>query len=297
MEISGVAAGSGIVKASNASFPAELNALWREMGWDLEDAVVVDGSHLVLVFLVDFESRITDAAVPEPLTKFTDNEDHAPYQANFLKLATLRHYREQHQELEGTWDPMEGRSKGTSTLAEFLRRHGIRGTLHGADHVTTKATCATEDTGLIYCTSRSTKRVSRHEHWKFASRIRDVPTFALLLGAEFARQRDAGRHAPVTGLDRLLATACEVSGLESVVHVHHGRVVYDDEADDALFARVPEHARGLAAHFFKRTRFQDQEEYRFVVSAPGGRPTEDEFYLENSPDLRSVFDRAQECAL
>ena len=268
MEIAGAATGSGIVKASIASFPEELNALWRAMGWDLEDAVVLDGSHLVLVFFVDYELRITARVVPGNLTKFTDNEDHASYQAKFLKLATLRLYREQHQDLEGTWDPMEGRSKVASTMAEFCIRHGTRGTLHGSHHNGSHL-LDTKDTGL-YCTSRSTKRISRHEHWKFASRIRDVPTFALFMGAEFARQRDAGRYAPVTGLDRLLATACEISGLESVVHVHHGRVVYDYEAGDALFARVPEYARGLAEHFFKRTRLQDQEECRLVLSAPGG---------------------------
>ena len=153
MEIAGAAAGSRIVKASIASFPDELNALWREMGWDLEDAVVVDGSHLVLVFFVDYELRITARVVPGKLTKFTDNEDHASYQAKFLKLATLRLYREQHQDLEGTWDPMEGRSKVASTMAEFCIRHGTRGTLHGTDHITTEAT---------YSTLRTRASTARH---------------------------------------------------------------------------------------------------------------------------------------
>ena len=82
-----------------------------------------------------------------------------------------------------------------------------------------------------------------------------------------------------------------------MVHVHHGPVVYDDKAGEVLFARIPENARDLAARFFKRTEFEDQQEYRFVVSAPGGRPIEDEFYLMITPELRSVSqgqDRAAE---
>ena len=292
MATAGALAGSGIVKASVASLPDELNALWREAGWVLEDTAVVDGRHLVWVFFVDHEPRTTGVGVPRQLTKYTDNEDHAPYRAECLKLATLRHYREQHRDLEGTWDPMEGRSRVASTLEEMCRRHGARGIARGAHLVATEVTYETEDTSFIYCTSRSTERVSRHEQWKIASRIRDVRKFALSLGAEFARQRDAGRHAPVTGVDWLAAAACESSGLESVVHVHHGPVVYDDEAGEVLFASVPEQARGLAAHFFKRTRLQDQKEYRFVLSAPGGRPIKEEFYLGISPDLRSDFERS-----
>ena len=163
----------------------------------------------------------------------------------------------------------------------------------GARYVTATVTYATEDSSLTYCTSMTRHRVSRHEQWKVASRIRGVPKFALLLGAEFARQCDDERHAAVTGLDRLAAAVCQSSGLDSVVHVHHGPVVYDDQAGDFLFARIPEYARGVAARFFKRTEFEDQQEYRFVVSASGGRPIEDVFYLMITPELRSVFERTR----
>ena len=281
---------TSIMKASIASIPEKLNAQWRAGGCLLQGAAVVDARHLVLVFHVDHASSIIGAGVPRQLTKYTDNEDHAPYQATCLKLATLRHYREQHQDLEGTWDSMEGRSRITSTLEEFCQRHRMRDVPFGAHFVTAKVTYETDDLSLIYCTSMTRRRVSRREQWKVASRIRDVPKFGLLLGAEFARQCDEGRHAAVTGLDRFVATVCQSSGLVSVVHVHHGPVVYDDRAGEVLFARIPEHARGRAARFFKRTEFEDQQEYRFVVSAPGGRPIEDEFYLMITPELRSVFE-------
>ena len=212
MAIPGVGAEPAIIKASVADLPKELNALWRAAGWILKDTVVVDGRHLVLVFFVDREARNTGGGVPGRLTKYTDVEDYAPYRAKWLKLATLRHYREQHRDLEGTRDPMEGRSRVSSTLEEMCRRHGVHEMPRGADLVEAKVTYETEDTSLIYCTSRSMNRVSRYEQWKFASRICNVQTFALSLGTEFARQRDAGRHAPVTGLTGLSPPLAKVQG-------------------------------------------------------------------------------------
>ena len=292
MVMSGSGVPSAIVKASGASIPKELTDLWRAAGWVLEDMATVDSHHLVLVFSVQYASSLARRGVPKRLMKHSDVEKHAPYKAKCLKLATLRHYRERHRGLEGTWDPMEGRSRLESTLEEMCRRHGVRAMPRGANLVATTVTYQTDDTSLIYCASGMGADVSRHEHWKVASRIREVPRFGLLLGAEFARQRDTRRHAAVTGLDRLVAAAVEGSGPASVVHVHHGPVVYSDHAGEIVFGKIPEHARGLAAHFFKRKDFEYQNEYRFVLSASGGRPIEDEFYLRITADLRSVFERA-----
>ena len=291
MASSGTAAGSAIVKAPVASLPKEVSGLWRAAGWALEDSAAVDAHHQVLVFSVEYGSPIVRRGVPKRLMKHSDVEKHAPYKAECLKLATLRHYRERHRGLEGTWDPMEGRSRLESTLEEMCGRHGVRDLPHGAHLVATTVTYQTDDTSLIYCTSGMGADVSRHEHWKVASCIHDVPRLALLLGAEFARQRDKRRHAAVSGLDRLVAAAIGSSGPASVVHVHHGPVVYSDHAGEILFGKIPEHARGLAAHFFKRKDLEYQKEYRFVLSDPGGRPIEDEFYLRNTPELRSVFER------
>ena len=141
----------------------------------LPDAAVVDARHLVLVFHVDHSLSLLGGSIPGQLTKYSDTEDHAPYRAACLKLATLRHYREQHQDLEGTGDSMEGRSRITSTLEGMCRRHGARNVPHGAHRVTADATYQTDDTSLIYCTSRAGNRASRHKQWRTESRIRDVP--------------------------------------------------------------------------------------------------------------------------
>lgn len=290
----GAAAPSAIVRASVSSLPEALKVLWRKAGWVLEDAAVVDARHLVLAFRVDHSSSIIGTGIAGQLTKYTDHEDHAPYCAGHLKLATLRHFREQHGDLEGTWDPMEGRIRITSTLEEMCRRHGAPSVSQGAHLVTTDVVYQTDDTSFIYSTSRAENLAPRNEHWEVVSRIRDVAKLALLLGAEFARQCDEGQLTAVTGLDRLVTAAVRSSGLNSVVHVHHGPVIYDDNSGETLFKRFPEHVRGVAAHFFKRAAFEYQQEYRFVLSARGGRPVEDEFYLKITPELRAEFRRPGE---
>ena len=283
---------ASIAKSSIARLPKEPSAPWRTACSELQDAAVVDARHQVLVFRVHYASSLIGAGAPARLTKYSDREDHAPYRAESLKLATLRHYREQHQDLEGICNPMEGRSRIASTLDEMCRRHGVHTAPRDAQLVATNVTYKVEDTNLIYCTSRTNLGTSWPDQWRFASRIRDVPGFALLLGVEFARQFDRGRNGTLTDLDRLFTAIVQSSGSDSTVLVHHGPVVYEDNAGEILFARIPEHARGLAAHFFKRTEFKDQQEYRFVFSAQGSRPVEGEFYLHVTPELRSVFEKS-----
>ena len=85
---------SAIVKVSASGLPEGVRARW----WTALDAAVVDARHLVLVFHVDHSSSILRGTIPGQLTKYSDTEDHAPYHAACLKLATLRHYREQHRD-------------------------------------------------------------------------------------------------------------------------------------------------------------------------------------------------------
>ena len=143
MGIPVAAARPPIVKTTVASFAEEWHAEWRAAGWVLEDAAFVDARHLVLVFRVDLASPTIRTGVPRQLTKYSDKEEHAPYRAECLKLASLRHYREKHRDLEGTWDPMEGRSRVASTLEEFLERHDVRDVPPGAHLATVEATYET----------------------------------------------------------------------------------------------------------------------------------------------------------
>ncbi|MCY4428491.1 MAG: hypothetical protein OXC05_15880 [Halieaceae bacterium] len=281
-----------IIKVSNSTLPMQLKTFLREARWMLKDTYVVDGRHLVLVFLVDPASTMVGSQVPREVTKYVDSEDHAPYRAKHLKLATLRHFRECHREFEGTGDPMEGKSIVKSTYREFLNRHNVQSTLQGAEYVATKVTYKTEDTSLVYCTSRENDLASQYKQWGIASNISDVPRFAALLGAEFARQCDESRHTAITALDLIVGTAIANSEIDTVVHVYHGPVVYHANVGEILFKKIPGPARALSAYFLKGKAFEDQQEYRFVLTVPGGRPVQDEFFLNITPDLRSMFEKA-----
>ena len=94
----------------------------------------------------------------------------------------------------------------------------------------TDVTYGTENTNLVYCTSRAEYRQPRYGQWRVGSVILNVPKLSLLLGAEFARQFDKRRYAPVTPLDRLFTAILDASGLERVVQIHHGCVIYRDDA-------------------------------------------------------------------
>ena len=281
-----------INKIAISKLPEQLKSIWQEAHWMLEGTYVIDGRHLLLVFYVDHAFAIMESQASHELTKYVDCEDYAPYRAKELKLATLRHYRKCHQDLEGTGDPMEGRSSIKSSLKEFLDRHHAKSTLHGTQHIATEVVYQTDGTSLIYCTSRDSELSSRFEQWGVASVIRNIPRFTVLLGTEFARQRDEFRHAAVTGLDRIVDSANKISKFDSVVHVYHGPVAYHDNAGKILFEEVPEPARAITAHFYKGKTFENQREYRFVLYASGGRPVQDEFLLRITPDLRRMFEKA-----
>ena len=186
---------------------------------------------------------------------------------------------------------MEGISSIKSTFREILERHKVKSVPQGAEHIATKMTYKTDDTSLIYCTSRENALPSRYKQSEVASIIRDVPRFATLLGAEFARQRDESRHTAVTGSDLRVDNEIENSEFDSIIRVYHGPVVYHDNVGKILLEKIPEQARALSSHFFKGKPFENQQEYRFVLYASGGRPVQDEFFLNITPGLRKMFEK------
>ena len=116
------------------------------------------------------------------LSTYPGREDYAPYRSESLKLATPRDYREHHQNLKGTWDPMEGRCRIASTFEEMCRRHGTHPVLRGAHLVATNVTYETEDTNLIYCTSRTRLGAFRPVQWRFRVRYPRCPQVRASVG-------------------------------------------------------------------------------------------------------------------
>ena len=156
-------------------------------GCTLEDAGLVDGEHLVLVFRVDYERSFSSSLLTHltgTLVKYV--EDYPPCTASTLKLATLKHYRIRYPELEGVGDSMEGRVSLSETVSEMLSRTGVASYLPGAHHASVTSTYQAEDRSLIYCTAASGARPEKH--WTMGCPIRSASELARRLGIECARQ-------------------------------------------------------------------------------------------------------------
>ena len=285
----------------------------------LEVAGSVDGQHLVRVFRVDYAGTLSSASPavsPRRLVKYVDRAHYAPCVASALRLATLAHYRTRYPDLEGVGDDMEGRASIQENLAEFCERAG-RSYPSGAHYVQVGATHQGGDSSLIWCTAASTGRPERH--WTVACRISDSSAVARQLGIECARQHnrlwrsDSSVPKPrgwrlMHDLPQQLPDGCEVSvsyGPEaywvplfvppppgrdgSVVDVFHGPVMYSDAPVPWLDSLSPLD-RPLAIQFCKRVRFAHQEEYRFVVSCFGHKPTDGSVFVDNTDEIRELFE-------
>ena len=74
--------------------------------------------------------------------------------------------------------------------------------------------------------------------------------------------------------------------LDQRVLVHHGPVLYTDNATELIFSLPPQY-QAVAAAFVKRRSYEWQQEYRFTVSAVGS-PTTDGLLLPVSQKMRSL---------
>ena len=171
-----------------------------------------------------------------------------------------------------------------------------------------KAVFSSSTEPWLYCTShfpllsmyRKLKTKFSDEYdYDAATKIEDVNTFAMWLGIDYALQIDKGKYQNLDGLNPWASLAINVSpdlkqlgdlekNIDTVVHVYHGPVHYEDEADiiatndDLVDIHVSERAC-----FTKRTEFEDQSEYRFAISTP--ETPEDKFlWLDVSEELQQL---------
>lgn len=85
----------------------------------------------------------------------------------------------------------------------------------------------------------------------------------------------------------VLRCAAMLSGIGGgIVRVYHGPVLYEDNAEEAVFSR-PQHFQGIAATFVKLRCYVWQNEYRFTVSTIGA-PAADELHLPISDEMREL---------
>ena len=251
----------------------------------LENTVLVDDCCLVFVYHVNYSFHRT---APRKLVKYSKKQ-YAPHSYENLQVSTLRYYRENHQDYEGSGDPFEGTVEMSSSHTEFCTRHGVP-SIPGGCQVATTVTYKTEDTSFIYCMSVIGGKI--YCKYDSASVISDVSQFATQLGVEFAR-RIGERSCATTSWHNVLPELARVkSGCDKIAHVYHGLVVYDDEPGERIFSEFDELSRGTATAFFKRREFKKQKEYRFVLSLVGKSPTQQTTYLQITPELRSLFQDA-----
>lgn len=252
--------------------------------------------HLILVHRVDYRPRLSPNI--GKVVKFS-KRCYAPCRAEKLRLATPSYYRDQKSLPPGIADPDENKLRKNAT--PWMRNRFPSGSIE------MKAVFSSFSESWVYCashlshyrTSRNLKASFSEEYdYDSATEINDVDAFAMWLGIDFALQVDKDKHLKLGILDTLaywkssystnLGQKEGVQNIDTVVHVYHGPVHYEDES--GVIATNDDWADihgAVRAYFTKRTEFEDQSEYRFSVSTPG-TPRDEIFELDISEDLRQL---------
>ena len=252
--------------------------------------------HLILVHRVDYRPRLSPSI--GKVVKFS-KRCYAPSCAEKLRLATPSYYRDHESLPPGIADPDENKLRKNAT--PWMRNRFPSGSIE------MKVVFSSFSESWVYCASHlSHYRASRNLKANFseeydydaATEINDVDAFAMWLGIDFALQVDKEKHLKLEGLNTWAYQASRystnlwpqkgVQNIDTVVHVYHGPVHYEDES--GVIATNDDWADihgAVRAYFTKRTEFEDQSEYRFAVSTPG-TPRKEIFKLKISEDLRQL---------
>ena len=245
------------------------------------------GKHyVVLVQYVDF--RPIGTPTVRGVARFTKKTE-SPSETGLILLRTPEYYRE--------WecgDPRDGALEGNIApfIADRLRRPGFAVSERNLNAV---VTMTSQREPWIFCTSirpsLATGATSLEDEFSYCGRdgvvttVDDQNAFAKQLGIDVARSaelKDSVTDELIDVLGRRAAQACGEE-VDVVVRVSHGPVRYKDVTLKVRTRDDLANAEAYQAWFTKRTRFSDEREYRFVVSA--GCPTKDTFRLDVSPEL------------
>ena len=251
--------------------------------------------HMICVHKVDYRPRQTNVREVVKFSKIC----HAPYRSEKLRLATPSYYRDQESLPQGIADPNENklRKNATHLMCNRFPNSDVEAYFGWSSFIEPWMYCAAHLPR--YGVYRELKaKFSDEYNYDAATEIKDVDAFAMWLGIDYALQIDKGKYQNMDGLNPLISLAINISpnlwklgdlqNIDSVVHVYHGPVHYEDEAgiiatnDDLVDIHIPERAC-----FTKRTEFEDQSEYRFAISTPE-TPEDKELWLDVSEDLREL---------
>ena len=252
--------------------------------------------HLIFVHWVDYRPGLSPSV--GKVVKFSKRR-YAPCQAKKLRLATPSYYRDQESLPPGIADPDENTLRRNATAWGRNR--------FSNDSFEAEVVFSSFSEPWVYCAShfpsygasRDLKTTFSDEYdYDAATEIKDVDAFAMWLGIDFALQTDKDKHLKLEALDRVLYKASSystdlwqkegVKNIDTVVHVCHGPVHYEDESSVIATNDDWVDIHGAArAWFTKRTGFADQSEYRFAVSTLG-TPNNKVLEMDVSEDLREL---------
>lgn len=237
----------------------------------------------VTVRRVNVSSRAILAGNPKT-ARFSESEYAIPNSPN-IRLRTAAYYRDwEETDGCGVGDSEEATLRRNTDMAAFQREAGHI-PISGAHHVQLALTQRKEC--WVLCTSMVTSsltgldrmRASVCQGYDAATLIADPSEFARQLGIDFGnalRPSDLDNPGPMWWT------------LRPEVFVDHGPVIYAESPSDVI-ERFPKESWGLVTPFVKRTRFSDQNEYRFVISTGGlGDPQERSLDLMTTAELRAL---------
>ena len=82
----------------------------------------------------------------------------------------------------------------------------------------------------------------------------------------------------------------EQGKVDYLISVNHGPVIYlaEDEIEESII-NVQKGSSGAIIPFLKRKKYEEQQEYRFVIRVRCHSPNENPFYLKVSEELRNLM--------
>lgn len=252
--------------------------------------------HLIFVHRVDYRPGIRSSI--GKVVKFS-KWCYAPCRTQKLRIATPSYFRDKESLPQGIGDRYDSTLK--KDASPWMRQ---RFSNNGID---AEVTFSSSSDPWVYCTSHiPSSRSFRDLSAKFSdeygydatTQIKDVESFAMWLGIDFALQLDKSTHVKIDTLgivhDLLVRRAKDMwrwqggGGLETLVHVYHGPVHYEDESGVVSTDEDMVDIHGsVRAWFTKRTEFADQSEYRFVVTTLG-TPCNEIHEIHVSEELRQL---------
>ncbi|MCY4510504.1 MAG: hypothetical protein OXG35_26630 [Acidobacteria bacterium] len=233
--------------------------------------------HLILVHELDYRAgRVHDVGEVVVFSK----PCYAPFRATNLQLATSAYYREREGLEEYIRDPQDGiLTKDATPWARAIAGPSARAEMSFGSTSEPWVYC-----GSHYCGNGELHELKNYFREKAVTAIPDPNGFARWLGIEFALNLDKMDDIRLRAREIIADAFCR--DIDTVVHVHHGPVHYEDKSGRiAISEDLRDPHGGLRATFTKKKSFKFQSEYRFAVSTHGD-PVETTHYITISPELR-----------